>query len=179
MKDAGSDFLRATRTANCPQHARLRSHGVVCEWAWAKHQYGIVVRVESSAIHFESVQVVVCIRFICWTKLLTGEGSEKSGCLGILSTASKTKCFILKLETRSPEGPACLLVGCLRSQQHASVSQVQTCSHSCTCFHTETEVADQTFYLIQSQYIDTGPASPSADPIPPGAWQDCHWSANF
>ena len=32
-----------------------------------------------------------------------------------------------------------------------------------------TEAADQTFYLTQSQYADTGPISPSADPITPGA----------
>ena len=31
--------------------------------------------------------------------------------------------------------------------------------------HTEVEVADQTFRLTQSQYTDTGPTSPSADPI--------------
>ena len=35
------------------------------------------------------------------------------------------------------------------------------------------------FYLTQSQYTDTGPTSPSADPIVPGAWQGSHWSANF
>ena len=33
----------------------------------------------------------------------------------------------------------------------------------------ETEAADQTFYLIKSQNTDTGPTSPSADPITPGA----------
>ena len=37
------------------------------------------------------------------------------------------------------------------------------CTHSFTCCHTETEVADQTFYLTQSQYSNTGPTSPSAD----------------
>ena len=37
------------------------------------------------------------------------------------------------------------------------------CSDSCTCCHTETEVADPTFCLTQSQNTDTGPASPSAD----------------
>ena len=41
------------------------------------------------------------------------------------------------------------------------------------------EVADSTFYLTQSQYTDTGPTSPSADPITPSAWQGSHWSANF
>ena len=73
----------------------------------------------------------------------------------------------------------CLLVGCLTSQQHASVSQGRICSDNLTCCHTETEVADQTFYLTQSQYTDTGPTSPSADPITPGAWQGSHCSAIF
>ena len=73
----------------------------------------------------------------------------------------------------------CLLVGCLTSQQQASVSQGRMCSDNFTCCHTEIEVADQTFYLTQSQYTDTGPTSPSADPITPGAWQGSHWSTNF
>ena len=71
------------------------------------------------------------------------------------------------------------LVGCLTSQQQASVSQGRICSNNVTCCHTEIDVADQTFYLTQSQYTDTGPTSPSADPITPGAWQGSHWSANF
>ena len=65
----------------------------------------------------------------------------------------------------------CLLVGCLTSQQQASVSQGRICSDNFTCCHTEIEAADQTFYLTQSQYTDTGPTSPSADPITPGVWQ--------
>ena len=60
-----------------------------------------------------------------------------------------------------------------------SVSQGRICSDNFTCCHTEIEVADQTFYLTQSQYTDTGPTSPSADPISPGPWQGSHWSANF
>ena len=43
----------------------------------------------------------------------------------------------------------------------------------------ETEVEDQTFYLTQSQYTDTGPTSPCTDPITPGMWQGSYWSANF
>ena len=73
----------------------------------------------------------------------------------------------------------CLLTGCLTSQQQASVSQGRICTDNFTCCHTEIEVADPTFYLTQSQYTDTGPTSPSADPITPGAWQGSHWSANF
>ena len=71
-----------------------------------------------------------------------------------------------------------VVVGCLTSQQHASVSQGRICSDNFTCCHTEIEVADQTVHLTQSQYTDTGPTSPSADPITPGAWQGSHWSAN-
>ena len=91
--------------------------------------------------------------------------------------------------TRSPLPRVCgsfseagyysVFVGCLTSQQHESVSQGRICSHKFTCCHTEAEVADRTFYLIQSQNTDTGPTNPSADPIMPGAWQGSHWSANF
>ena len=60
------------------------------------------------------------------------------------------------------------LVGCFTSQQQASVSQGRICLDNFTCCHTEIEAADPTFYLTQSQYTDTGPTSPSADPITPG-----------
>ena len=79
----------------------------------------------------------------------------------------------------SEHSGVCLFVGCLTSQQHASVSQGRICSDNLTCCHTETEAADQTFHLTQSQYTDTGPTSPSDDPITPGAWQGSHWSASF
>ena len=71
-----------------------------------------------------------------------------------------------------------LFVGCLTSQKHSSVSHGRFCSDIFMCCHTEVEDADQTFYLTQSQYTDTGPTSPNADPIMPGAWQGSHWSAN-
>ena len=73
----------------------------------------------------------------------------------------------------------CLLAGCLTSKQHASVSQGRICSDNLKCCRTKTELADQTFHLTQSQYTDTGPTSPSTNPITPGAWQGSHWSANF
>ena len=65
------------------------------------------------------------------------------------------------------------------SQQHASVSQRLICTDNFMCCHTETEVADQPFYLTQSQYTNTGPTSPSTDPITPGAWQGSHWIPMF
>ena len=86
---------------------------------------------------------------------------HRSRSCGILSVVAKqTLCgWMLRL-----------FVGCLTSQQHASVSQGRISSDDFTCCHTETEVVDQTFHLIQSQYTDTGPTSPSTDPITPGAW---------
>ena len=73
----------------------------------------------------------------------------------------------------------CLFDRCLTSQQHASVSKGRICSDNLTCWHTELEVADQTFYLNQSQCTDIEPTSPCIDPIMPGAWQGRHWSGNF
>ena len=81
-------------------------------------------------------------------------------------------------EARGERSAGSLLVACLTSQQHATVSQGRICSDNFTCCHTEIEVADQTFYLTQSHYTDTGPTSPSADPIMPGAWKGSDWSAN-
>ena len=72
-----------------------------------------------------------------------------------------------------------LFVGCLTSQQHANVYQGRICSDNFTCCHTEIEAADPTSHLTQSQYTDTGPTSPSPDPITPGTWQSSHWSADF
>ena len=68
-------------------------------------------------------------------------------------------------------GFVCLLVDCLTSQQHASVSQGQICSDKFMYCQTEIEVADQIFYLTQSQYTDTWSTSPSAHPTMPGARQ--------
>ena len=42
-----------------------------------------------------------------------------------------------------------LFVGCLTSQQHASVSQGRICTDNFTYCHTEIEAADQTFHLTQ------------------------------
>ena len=75
--------------------------------------------------------------------------------------------------------PVSLFVGCLMSQQHASVSQGGICTDNFTCCQTEIEVAQPTFHLTQSQYTDAGPTSPSTDPITSGAWQGSHWSTNF
>ena len=92
---------------------------------------------------------------------------------GDLTSGEGARCVTKAVEI------VCLLVGCLTSQQQASVSQGRISSDNFTCCHTEIEVAYLTFYLTQSQYTDTGPTSPIADPITPGAWRGSHWSANF
>ena len=82
-------------------------------------------------------------------------------------------------ERRRDIQTGCLLAGCLTPRQQVGVSQGRILSDKFTCCHTETEVADPTFYLTRSQYTDTGPTSPNADLITPGAWQGSHWSANL
>ena len=83
--------------------------------------------------------------------------------------------------------------GWLSSQQHAGLSQGQvgyrpsnmlvylrdrSAHGNSMCCHTETEDADQTCYLTQSQHTDTRPTIPSTDPITPAAWQGRHQSNN-
>ena len=102
--------------------------------------------------------------------------------VGLHDTGPRSATFeedALPLGQRGGQSYRLMFVGCLTFKQHASVSQGRICTDSFTCCHTETEVADPTFHLTQSQYTDTGPISPSADPITPGAWQGSHRSANF
>ena len=72
-----------------------------------------------------------------------------------------------------------LVVGCLTSQPHASISQERVCTGSSKCCHTETGVTDQTCYLIQSQYADNCPTILCTDPMTPAARGRNHWSTNF
>ena len=72
-----------------------------------------------------------------------------------------------------------LSLGCLTSLQHTSVSHERSCSDHCTFCHTDIEVTDQTFYLTQSQFTDTGPTGPSDDRVTPGACQDSHQRGQF
>ena len=77
--------------------------------------------------------------------------------------------IMLEIHHSGREPSICLFVCDVTSQQHASLSQGRFCSEKFTCCHTETEVADQTFYLFQSQYALPGPTSPNSDPITPRA----------
>ena len=107
------------------------------------------------------------------------EGDEEADRGDVGKTASKSG---LALNGTSywgkPRTARCVCVGWLLNVP-ATVSQGRICSDNFTYCHTEIEVADQTFYLTQSQYTDTEPTSPSADPITPGAWHGSPWSANF
>ena len=86
---------------------------------------------------------------------------------------------IMRLDTAAGCTSLCLFVGSLTSQKHASVSHGRICSENFTCCHTEIGAADPTFYLTQSQYTDTGPTSPIAEPITPRERWPYNWSANF
>ena len=48
-------------------------------------------------------------------------------------------------------------------RQHASISQGWICSDDCMCCHIDIEVADQTLYLTQLLYTDTGLIRPTYD----------------
>ena len=119
----------------------------------------------------------------CLSQKLTSRSDRQAHIIRQIHTKGKVK---RKEEDFSAGGKAWrgfmllgfVFVGCLTSQQHASVCQGQICSDNFTCCHTKIQVADQTFHLTQSQYTDTGPTSPSTYPITPGAWQGSHWSAN-
>ena len=90
------------------------------------------------------------------------EKEQEQSCGGWVGKGSEAEYY--RMEGRQKNSKICLLAGCLMSQQHASVSQGRICSDNLMCCHTEIEDADQTFHLTQSQYTDTGPTSPSADP---------------
>ena len=81
-------------------------------------------------------------------------------------------------KTQIRRGGMLLVVGCLTSQQHASVSGMDLLRQVYAQPHQDKN-ADQTLHLTQSQYTDTMPTSPSADPTMPGAWQGSHWIAHF
>ena len=100
-----------------------------------------------------------------------GRGRRVKGVTGVVEWA----------EGGGREEENCLFVGWLLNVPATcySVFQGRICSDKFTCCHNEMEVADPTVYLSQSQHIDTGPTSPSADPIMSGAWQGSHWSANY
>ena len=125
--------------------------------------------------HIKLSQQFVCLFIGC----LTSQVSVSQGriCLTSQQQVSVSQgriCLTSQQQVSVSQGRICLT-----SQQQVSVSQGRICSDNFTCCHTEIEVADPTFYLTQSQYTDTGPTSPSADPITAGAWQGSHWNANF
>ena len=56
-----------------------------------------------------------------------------------------------------------------KSTYYTGLVKGRICSDNLTCCHTEMEAADQTCHRTQSQYADTKPTSPSANPIT-GTW---------
>ena len=91
------------------------------------------------------------------------------------STMYKFTYIIISKIGALPDG---WLVACVMCQQHANVFHGWICSDNSVCCQSETEVADQTFYLTQSHYTDTRLTSPGTDHIMPSACQGSHWSTN-
>ena len=90
---------------------------------------------------------------------------KRSGCEQDFCCSVENRRFVQFSEVVYFMGRRLLSVGCLTSQQQASVSQGRICTDNFTCCHTEIEATDPTFHLTQSQYTDTRPTSPSASGI--------------
>ena len=148
-----------------------------------------IIRTQTTSKHCELDCLLVYMLAFFFFCLFVAVDGGFCGCLSFGGRGSGGVFSFINCYTRKPvhfcEGDVAvillLFVGCLTSQQHASVSQGRICSDNFTCCHTEIEVAHPTFHLTQSQYeyTDTWPTSPSADPITPGAWQGSHWVAKF
>ena len=77
-----------------------------------------------------------------WEKITkTHAENSRHCCAGCSTPEQESNCLV------------CWLVGCLTSKQHASVSQGRIYSDDCTRYHTEIEVADQTFHLTPGRPV--------------------------
>ena len=76
-----------------------------------------------------------------------------------------------------PGDTHCMWLGRQASKKQSDVFRGITAQTNCTCCHTETEVADQTFCLTKSLYTHTGPTSPRADPYNARRLVGSHWCA--
>ena len=68
--------------------------------------------------------------------------------------------------------------GWLVTQRPSNTLQGRTYSHSCPNCHAEIKAAKQTCSFTQSQYTDTGPTSPSVDPVAPDAQEGSNLTTN-
>ena len=95
-------------------------------------------------------------------------------------------CYLIHLQ---PSGTTEIEHGdqtcCLIHLQPSGTTEIEHGDQACYLIHlqpsgiTEIEHGDQTCYLIQPQHSGTGPTSPSADPVMPGAWQGSHLSQTY
>ena len=114
---------------------------------------------------------------ICFTSQQHASVSQGRICFTSQQHASVSQvriCFTSQQHASVSQGRICFT-----PQQHASVSHGRICSDKSTCCHTEIKDADPTCCVAQLLYTDTGPSSPSTDPLAPGAWQGVSWSTGF
>ena len=146
-------FTISSYAMNCLQHVRSSGPGATVCKSRATHRALITCNLQCATWYKGTAQLLVQRdssavgtkgQLSCWYKgtaqLLVQRDSSavKSDRVEIAFSFS----FILLDE---PLTDVCLLVGCLTSQQHASVLQGRICLDNFTCCHTEIEVADPTF----------------------------------
>ena len=102
-----------------------------------------------------------CPQFLCPAKLWVSCD---------VCSARQSTCLIRSSDSDMLGQYLLFLAGCVTSKQHTSASQGRIYSDTSSRCHSETEVADQTCYLTQSQ---------CADLITPSAWQGSHCSTRF
>ena len=85
-------------------------------------------------------------------------------------------CSYTPCDSQPRSRPLWLCVGCLTPQQHGISRTDLLRIVYAAILRKKLQIS---FYLTHSQYIDTAPTSPSADPKTPGTWQGSHWSSNF
>ena len=169
-KDAYYGLVSGPVTILHPLHGCTDPHGLTRTLLELQPTY--VVLYDPDMQFVRQLEVCVCVR---WDEGGRGRGGQEGEADVHCAGAAAHQCCAVQpwLAVCSTASGVCLcegllLVGCLTSQQHVSVSQGRICSDNFTCCHTEVKVADQTFHLTQSQYTDTGPTNPSTDPITPG-----------
>ena len=136
------------RTLKCPGRNRVQ---ITCTTSSVNVVCHLVLR-DSSAIKFDRVEIAFIAALFYWLKPLTDEGGEETGVPGRKTlTTSFNKCHTLKPGNSIPNRD---------SKLHSSVGG-RLGKQTCKPLHHTSQIADQTFYLAQSQCPDTRPVSPS------------------
>ena len=149
---AGDSSRRSEEISNCAFQCDHYHHYMTTRTVW------LLLSSHSARLHRQTIDRLssrVPISVV-YTQCETARSEEvlnatlKIGNVDTDFLACNSPCGAEGFRDSRPRQGVVLFVGCLTSQQHASVSQGRICSNNFTCCHTDTEVADQTFHLTQS-----------------------------